>query len=53
MAYAGKDAAGGTTRAATEEDRTLYEDSRSVRDARALWLAEEAAERLAERLGGK
>ena len=53
MAYAGKDAAGETTQAATAEDQTLYEDSRSARDARALWRAEEAAERLAERLGGK
>lgn len=43
---------GGVLRALTEEDGDLYEESRSARDARALWLEEEFARRLGERPGG-
>lgn len=39
--------------AMTGEDGDLYETSRSARDARALWLEEEFARRLGERLGGR
>jgi hypothetical protein len=35
------------------EDGDFYETSRSARDARALWLEEEFARRLGERLGGR